>query len=199
MFTGIIEDTGNVTWFSQRDRGARLEVQCHLDLSDTRIGDSIAVNGCCLTAVALARDAGGWTVTFDLGPETLKVTSLGALVVGARVHLERALRLSDRLGGHLVAGHVDAIGHVSARHPIGDALLLRIAAPPSITRYCIHKGSITVDGVSLTINAVDEGGFEVGLVPHTLEKTHLGGLEPGAAVNLEADLVGKYVERLLPR
>jgi riboflavin synthase len=197
MFTGIVEDTGRVLQppppLATSGGAARLVVETGLDLADTRLGDSIAVDGCCLTVVEM----GPRRVAFDLGPETLAVTTLGRLAAGARVHLERALRLSDRLGGHLVAGHVDAVGTVERRQQVGDALLLRIAAPASITRYCIHKGSITVAGVSLTLNVVDEGGFEVGLIPHTLEVTHLGELGPGDGVNLEADLIGKYVERLL--
>lgn len=199
MFTGIIEDDGRVLERAPRDQGARIVVETALHLAETSLGDSIAVNGCCLTVVALERSGDRWTVAFDLGPETLKVTTLGGLDVGGRVHLERALRLSDRLGGHMVAGHVDAVGVVEQRRPMGDALFLRIAAPPAITRYCIHKGSVAVDGVSLTLNAVDDGGFEVGLIPHTLEMTHLGALAEGSRVNLEADLIGKYVERLLPR
>lgn len=194
MFTGIVEDTGVVQRIERTSEGgARCVVTTALDLGDTRVGDSIAVDGCCLTAVVIAPGE----VAFDLGPETLAVTKLGDLQAGSRVHLERALRLSDRLGGHLVAGHVDAVGTLERRVPAGDALLLRFAAPSSITRYCVHKGSICVDGVSLTLNVVDDQGFEVGLIPHTLEKTHLGELKVGERVNLEADLIGKYVERLL--
>jgi riboflavin synthase len=197
MFTGIVEESGRVRSLTgTSEAGKRLVVETALDLRDTRLGDSIAVDGCCLTVVEMGMDSTA-TVAFDLGPETLAVTTLGALVPGARVHLERAVRLADRLGGHLVAGHVDAMGTVVKREPVGDALLLRIAAPPDITRLCIHKGSIAVDGVSLTLNVVDDDGFEVGLIPHTLEKTHLGDLVVGARVNLESDLIGKYVERLL--
>lgn len=199
MFTGIVEDTGRVRTVDKTTAGGvRLVVETSLDLTDTRLGDSIAVDGCCLTVVEMGVQDDARVVAFDLGPETLAVTTLGGLAAGGRVHLERALRLSDRLGGHLVAGHVDAVGTVERRDLVGDALLLRVAAPPSITRFCIHKGSIAVDGVSLTLNVVDDAGFEVGLIPHTLDKTHLGALRVGDRVNLEADLVGKYVARLLP-
>lgn len=198
MFTGIVEETGRVLRIDKASDGARLVVETTLDLADTRLGDSIALDGCCLTVVEMGMEDGTRFVAFDLGPETLAVTTLGALKPGSRVHLERALRLSDRLGGHLVAGHVDAVGSIERRQTVGDALLLRVAAPPEITRYCIHKGSVAVDGVSLTLNVVDDAGFEVGLIPHTLEKTHLGDLQVGDRVNLEADLVGKYVARLLP-
>ena len=188
MFTGIVEDTGRVVV-----GGARLVVQTALDLADTKLGDSIAVDGCCLTVVALE----GANVSFDLGPETLAVTTLGALAAGSRVHLERAVRLQDRLGGHLVQGHVDAVGTVESAVKSGDALLVRVKAPREITRLTIHKGSIAVDGVSLTVNVVDDDGFEVGLIPHTLEVTKLGALVAGARVNLEADLVGKYIAKLV--
>ncbi len=195
MFTGIVEHTGRVTSVDQREDGARIVVETALELGDTRLGDSIAVDGCCLTVV----DKGARTVAFDLGPETLAVTTLGAFAPGTAVHLERAVRLADRLGGHLVQGHVDGVGTVERREAKGDALLLRIRAPREVTRLCIHKGSIAVDGVSLTVNAVDDDAFEVGLIPHTLDKTHLGSLTVGARVNLEADLVGKYIDKLLPR
>ncbi len=197
MFTGIVEESGTVVALSARPEGARLVVKTGLDLSDTKLGDSIAIDGCCLTVVDLLPG----TVAFDLGPETLAVTTLGSLSTGKRVHLERALRVGDRLGGHMVAGHVDAVGTVSRAERVGappnDALIVRIEAPPAITRYCVAKGSICVDGVSLTLNVVDDAGFEVGLIPHTLVVTHFASLAPGVRVNLEADMLGKYVEKLL--
>lgn len=188
MFTGIVEESAIVL-----RAGARLEVRTALDLKDTKPGDSIAVDGCCLTVVQMPHGV----VAFDLGPETLAVTTLGALAAGDRVHLERALRLSDRLGGHLVAGHVDAVGTIASLTRQGDALMVRVSAPPAILRYCVVKGSVCVDGVSLTLNAVDDAGFEVGLIPHTLRVTAFAALNVGDRVNLEADLIGKYVEKLL--
>ena len=188
MFTGIIEDSAVVL-----QPGARLQVRTALDLSDTKLGDSIAVDGCCLTVVEMLPGV----LAFDLGPETLAVTTLGDLGINDRVHLERALRLSDRLGGHLVAGHVDAIGTIVSLRKENDALIVRVSAPTAVTRYCVAKGSVCLDGVSLTLNVVDDAGFAVGLIPHTLEVTALGALSVGDRVNLEADLVGKYVEKLL--
>jgi riboflavin synthase len=193
MFTGIVEESAVVVALKPGDEGARLEVRTSLDLSDTKLGDSIAVDGCCLTVVDMLPGV----VAFDLGPETLKVTTLGTLAAGKKVHLERALRFGDRLGGHLVAGHVDAVGTIATAERRGDALIVRVNAPAAITRYCVAKGSICMDGCSLTLNAVDDKGFDVGLIPHTLEVTHFAWLQPGDRVNLEADMLGKYVEKLL--
>lgn len=195
MFTGIVEESGTVLALrvAANGEGARLEVRTALDLDDTKLGDSIAVDGCCLTVVDMLPGV----VSFDLGPETIRVTTLGALVAGKRVHLERALRVGDRLGGHMVAGHVDAVGTVERAEQRGDALVVRVHAPPSVTRYCIAKGSVCMDGVSLTLNVVDDAGFEVGLIPHTLQVTHFASLRAGDRVNLEADMLGKYVEKLL--
>jgi riboflavin synthase len=188
MFTGIVEETGVVV-----GAGSRLVVECKVVLAGTKLGDSIAIDGCCLTVVEISSDR----VAFDLGPETLAVTTLGTFSAGSRVHLERAVRVSDRLGGHMVQGHVDAVGSVAWTRREGDALIVRVEAPANVVRYCIAKGSVCVDGVSLTVNVVDERGFEVGLIPHTLEVTHFAGLAAGSRVNLEADVIGKYVERLL--
>lgn len=187
MFTGIVEETGTVV-----TAGARLVVECRIVREGTKLGDSIAVDGCCLTVVAID-DA---TLAFDLGPETLAVTTLGAFTAGSRVHLERAVRLVDRLGGHMVQGHVDAVGTVAWAKRESDALIVRIDAPAHVVRYCIAKGSICVDGVSLTLNVVDERGFEVGLIPHTLDVTHFAELGAGSRVNLEVDVIAKYVEKL---
>lgn len=198
MFTGLIEDTGTVTGLAPTASGQRITVSTGLDLADTKPGDSIAVDGVCLTAVTLDHDGGPWRVAFDAGPETLKVTAFASsLRAGRRVHLERAVRVGDRMGGHIVSGHVDGVGHLRARRPIGDALFLLFSAPPAVRELCIEKGSITIDGVSLTINGVDDDGFDVCLIPHTLTMTHLLDLKAGDVVNLESDVVGKYVRRLL--
>jgi riboflavin synthase len=198
MFTGIIEATGLVEALTPRtsaDGGssARLVVATSLDVGALPLGASIAVDGVCLTVVE--RSAGRFAA--DLGPETLAVTTLGALGVGARVHLERPLRLGDALGGHLVSGHVDGVGRVVTRRPIGDALELEIAAPDNVVGTLVEKGSVTVAGASLTINAVSAERFSVTLIPHTLAVTNLGGLAVGAPVNIEGDLIAKHVERLV--
>ena len=180
MFTGIVREVGTVASFD----GARLVVETG---TDAGIGDSVAIAGVCLTVTA--RENG--TLAFDLVPETLDRTTLGRLAAGARVNVEPSLRAGDPLGGHIVQGHVDGVGRLRER---GD--LTWFDAPPEIVRYCVEKGSIAVDGTSLTVAAVDENGFAVALIPHTLEATTLGSLEPGDPVNLEVDVLAKYVERL---
>jgi riboflavin synthase len=195
MFTGIVEELGRVRAVEPRTGGARIEIEATKVLDDAAIGDSIAVNGCCLTVVALG--AGFWAA--DAVVETLARTNLGELRAGDPVNLERPVRLADRLGGHLVQGHVDGIGRVAARDPQPDgSVLVRFAAPADVARYVVHKGSITVDGISLTVAAVHDDGFAVALIPHTLSVTTLGTKDTGATVNLEVDVVAKYVERLLP-
>lgn len=195
MFTGIVEELGSVRAVAARDGGARLELACSVVLDDAEIGASIAVNGCCLTVVELGED---WWAA-DAQRETLDRTTLGSLAPGDPVNLERPLRLLDRLGGHLVQGHVDGVGRVLAREPLADdSLLLRVGAPSSVLRYVVEKGSVTVDGVSLTVTTVDDAGFGVALIPHTQVVTTLGVRRPSSTVNLEADVVAKYVERLLP-
>jgi len=195
MFTGIVEELGRVRAVTPAQGGARLEIEAAAVLDDARIGDSIAVNGCCLTVVALGD---GWWAA-DAVVETLRRTDLGVLAPGDPVNLERPVRLADRLGGHLVQGHVDGVGRVVARDAQPDGSeLVRFSAPPDVARYVVHKGSITVDGVSLTVAAVHDDGFSVALIPHTLAVTTLGARRPGDPVNLEADVVAKYVERLLP-
>ena len=164
-----------------------------IDVAELALGESVAVDGVCLTVTS--RGAGRFAVT--AGPETLARTTLGGLAVGARVNLERALRASDRLGGHIVAGHVDAVGTVAERRELDTGVLFRFAAPPQILRYVVEKGSIAVDGISLTVNAVDEYSFAVALIPHTVEKTTLADKQAGGRVNLEVDIIGKYVEKLL--
>jgi len=202
MFTGIVESMGTVESIARAEperAPARLTVSTGLDLSTLTLGASIAVDGVCLTAVEL--DVAGRRFAADLGPETLMLTTLGNLEPGTPVHLERPLRLGDPLGGHLVAGHVDAVGLIVARRENGSALDLEISVPSNVARAIAPKGSIAVDGVSLTINALaDMAGaaiFSVTLIPHTLAVTKLGGKAIDAAVNIETDLIAKHVERLV--
>jgi riboflavin synthase len=200
MFTGIIEATGAVEALTPRSpagTGARLVVTTSLDVGALPLGASIAVDGVCLTIVERSFDHSGGRFAADLGPETLAVTTLGALGVGARVHLERPLRLGDALGGHLVSGHVDGVGSVVARRPVGEALELEIAAPENVVGTLVEKGSVTVAGASLTINAVSGARFSVTLIPHTLSVTNLAALAVGAPVNIEGDLIAKHVDRLV--
>jgi len=188
MFTGIVEELGVIA----ERRGQRLRITAETVLSDAAIGDSIAVNGCCLTVVAMGpEDAPTWWEA-DVTDETFSRTDLGALAVGDRVNLERPLRLHDRLGGHLVQGHVDSVGHIV--DPVPN---LRVRIDPELTRYIVEKGSITVDGVSLTVVDVLPDGFTVAIIPHTAAVTTLGSKQAGDAVNIEVDVTVKYVERLL--
>lgn len=191
MFTGIIEGLGTIAALQRSARGCRMAVAADFDLADTRLGDSLAVNGACLTAVSLALRR----FEADLSPESLATTTFGQARVGDRVNLERALRLSDRLDGHLVSGHVDGIATLEQRREAGNAIFLAFTAPAALTRYMIVKGSVAVDGVSLTINACHDLGFEVCIIPHTARLTTVGLKTPGARVNIETDLIGKYVER----
>jgi riboflavin synthase len=194
MFTGIVEERGRVRALLPNEGGARIEITASTVLGDAEIGASIAVNGCCLTVVELAD---GWWAA-DAVTETLVRTSLGALAAGDPVNLERPLRLSDRLGGHLVQGHVDGVGELVDRAPLPDgSTRMRFQLPAHLTRYIVEKGSITVDGISLTVAAVHDDGFDVAVIPHTLEVTNLGAKQPGDPVNLEVDVLAKYVERLL--
>jgi len=186
MFTGIVEELGTVAW---RD-GARLRIDASVVLGGAGLGDSIAVNGCCLTVVAFDADAGWWEA--DVTEESYARTSLGALDAGDRVNLERPVRLEDRLGGHLVQGHVDAVGRIVA--PAPD---LAVAMPTDLLRYVVEKGSITVDGISLTVVDVLADGFTVAVIPHTAAVTTLGHKGVGDPVNLEVDVMAKYAERLL--
>ena len=196
MFTGIVEELGIVRGVHPIGGGARIEVQATHVIDDLSIGASIAVNGCCLTVVELGE--GGFAA--DAVTETLDRTSIGALRPGDPVNLERPVRLQDRLGGHLVQGHVDAVGTLCRRTPEDDgSQRVEFAAPPEIVRYVVEKGSIAVDGVSLTVAAVHDDGFAVAVIPHTLAVTTLGTKDDGDPVNLEVDVVAKYVERLLPQ
>jgi riboflavin synthase len=196
MFTGIVEELGPVRAVVPRDGGARMEITAEQVLGDAELGASIAVNGCCLTVVELHDD---WWAA-DAVTETLDRTSLGSLHAGDRVNLERPVRLADRLGGHVVQGHVDGVGALRARTPLPDgSTRMTFEAPTDVLRYVVEKGSITVDGVSLTVAALDDDtdGFEIAVIPHTLAVTTLGIRSPGDPVNLEVDVLAKYVERLL--
>jgi riboflavin synthase len=189
MFTGIVRELGTVDAFD----GSRLVVAAEETSAAAAVGDSVAVAGVCLTVVGAAEGR----LTFDVVPETLSRTALVRLEPGSEVNLEPSLRVGDQLGGHVVQGHVDAVGRVRSVEPEGVGRRVWIDAPETVLRYCIEKGSIAVEGVSVTVAAFDDEGFEVALIPHTLEVTTLGRLEPGDEVNLEADVLGKVVERLV--
>ena len=191
MFTGIVEEVGRIKAIRRGNGGAVLEIEAVKVLEGTRVGDSIATNGVCLTVTGM----GAGSFDADVMPETLRRSNLGDLRPGDRVNLERALRLDSRLGGHLVAGHVDGTGLVSDRRQEDNAVWFTVAATPEILRYVIEKGSIAVDGVSLTVAYVDEAVFKVSVIPHTQEETTLLGKRVGAVVNLENDLIAKYVEK----
>jgi riboflavin synthase len=187
-----VQEVGTVTSLRQSDGGAALAVSAPLAAAIER-GDSVLVNGVCLTA----RNANAGAFEADLSPETLRRSSLGRLAAGDRVNLELALRAQDRLGGHVVQGHVDAVAEVREVRQEGVALDLRLEAPPEVLRYVVDKGSVALDGVSLTVTEVDERGFSVSLIPETLERTTLGDAAPGRALNLEVDVLAKYVEKLI--
>jgi riboflavin synthase len=199
MFTGLVEELGTVRAVIPNATGARLEIEAMTVLDDVVLGASIAVNGCCLTAVEFGD--GWWSA--DAVEETLHRTCLGALTAGDRVNLERPVRLSDRLGGHIVQGHVDGVGEIAGKTALADgSTRVSVAAADTVLKYVVEKGSITVDGVSLTVAGVDAassgwGTFEFAMIPHTATVTTLGIKGPGAPVNLEVDLVAKYVERLM--
>jgi riboflavin synthase len=194
MFTGIIQAVGKIASVEMQGMDARLHIHAApLDMDDVRLGDSIAVNGVCLTVIE--HDARGFCV--DVSAETLRHTTLGGVDTGMRVNLEKALMLSNRLGGHLVSGHVDCVGEVVERHSEARSECFRIQAPAALARYIAMKGSICVDGVSLTVNAIHGAQFDVNIVPHTLQATTLGEVRPGIRVNLEVDIIARYLERLL--
>ncbi|MGB0721934.1 MAG: riboflavin synthase [Gammaproteobacteria bacterium] len=194
MFTGIIEAVGHIAAMEPRGGDMRLRVHSgKLDLSDVALGDSVATNGVCLTVIDLPGD-GYWA---DVSGETLNCTTLGDLRVGTRVNLEKAMTPSTRLGGHLVSGHVDGVGEVVERHSDARSERFRIRAPEGLGRYIAAKGSICVDGVSLTVNAVDGAFFELNIVPHTLAETTIDQFQAGNRVNLEVDVIARYLERLL--
>ncbi|HEY3268245.1 MAG TPA: riboflavin synthase [Armatimonadota bacterium] len=193
MFTGIIEEVGTVRAIEPRGEALALRVEARTVLEDARPACSIAVDGVCLTVVDVTED----TVAFDVIPETLSKTALGALRPGSPVNLERAMRVGDRLGGHFVQGHVDGVGTVTEVLTEGEWYMIRFHAPDIVARYLIPHGSISVNGVSLTVARMEGDSFMVGLIPHTLENTDLGSMKPGDTVNLEADMLGKYVDALL--
>ncbi|MEX2479293.1 MAG: riboflavin synthase [Gammaproteobacteria bacterium] len=196
MFTGIVATVGTIAGMQTVDQAMRLRIaSADLRLDDVALGDSIAISGACLTAVSLERDH----FEVDVSSETLARTTLGRRKLGDGVNLEKALRLDERLGGHLVSGHVDGIGRVARRETLGDYLRFVIDVSDGLARYLAFKGSVCVDGVSLTINAAGRDDFEILTIPHTLERTTLGTLGPGDEVNIEVDLIARYIERLLSR
>lgn len=192
MFTGIIQAVGKVAAVEARNADARLLIDAaNLDLSDVAPGDSIACNGVCLTVVAL----GATSFSVDVSAETFRCTV--GFPEGTRINLEKALRLSDRLGGHLVSGHVDGVGEVLRFDPMGDCFELLIRTPGELAKFIVNKGSVTVNGVSLTVNRIDGNRFSINLIPHTLEHTNLHTLQPTSRVNLEVDMMARYAERIL--
>ena len=193
MFTGIVRERGRVASVDGDGNGIRIRLEAPLTARDVAIGDSVSLNGCCLTVV----ETGGGTLAFDAVPETLARSSLEGLEAGSELNVESALRAGDPLGGHYVQGHVDGVGTVRSVEPEGKGRRIWFDAPPAVLRYCVEKGSVAVDGVSLTVAGLDENGFAVALIPHTLSATTLGTLEAGARVNLEGDVLAKYVERLV--
>jgi riboflavin synthase len=193
MFTGIVQGKGKICDKKSAGGGMVFTVEADFDLTDPEEGESIAHNGVCLTVKNIKKRQ----YTVDVSPESLSRTTLGELTLGRQVNLERALRLSDRLGGHMVSGHVDAVASVLDRKPAGDYVVFTFTLPSGLGRYIIEKGSIAIDGVSLTVNACDDKAFSVALIPHTLQVTTLGVLKKGDSVNVEVDLIGKYVEKLL--
>ncbi len=195
MFTGVIRELGRVAAVDGGADGVRLTVEAADTAAQAATGDSVSIDGVCLTAVNV--DDG--SIAFDAVPETLRRTTLGRLGAGDQVNIEPALRAGEPLGGHYVQGHVDAVGSVRSVEREGDGVRIWIDAPDDVLRYCVEKGSVGVDGVSLTVADLDDTGFAVALIPHTLEVTTLGALEPGDEVNLEADVLAKYVERLVGR
>ena len=193
MFTGIIEGFGTLAGMRPSGQGKKLEIMSDFDLNQTKIGDSVAVSGACLTVVTID----GRRFTVDVAPETLSKTTLGGAKRGDRVNLERALRLSDRLDGHLVSGHIDGTGSIQHKQRLGNAIIVTVGVDPDLTRYMVTKGSVAVDGISLTINAVGADFFEVSIIPHTAKLTTIGFKSAGDAVNIETDIIGKYVERFV--
>lgn len=193
MFTGIVEDTGVIKSVDKKDGESTFTISVgKMDLGEAALGDSIAVNGACLTVTTLH----GYEFTVDASHETLSRTTLGALEPGSRVNLERALRSGDRLGGHIVNGHVDGVGQVVSKTKSGGSYVFRFSLPEELAKYVVEKGSVAVDGVSLTVNSTEGNEFTVNIIPFTLAETTFGVLEPGIRVNIECDIIAKYVEKL---
>jgi len=194
MFTGIIEAIGSVSQMQDKGGDLRLTLDVgKLDMSDVALGDSIAVNGVCLTVIEMTSSS----FSADVSAETLRLTSLGKLGTSSPVNLEKALTLQTRLGGHMVSGHVDALGKILERRDDARSIWFRVEAPATLAKYIVHKGSITVDGTSLTVNAVDGNEFELNIAPHTAQETIMSGYQSGTEINLEVDIIGRYLERLL--
>ncbi|MFO7709108.1 MAG: riboflavin synthase [Desulfobacterales bacterium] len=193
MFTGIIEGLGSISAVRSAGQGRRLSIQSDFDLSASKVGDSLSVSGACLTAVRLAPRS----FDADVSPETLAKTTFGQARVGDRVNLERAMRLSDRIDGHLVSGHIDGTGVIESRESVGNVIVVTVRVPEALARYFIVKGSVAVDGVSLTINAIESTRFAVSIIPYTAALTTVGLKNTGERVNVETDMIGKYVERFL--
>ncbi|MFQ5580051.1 MAG: riboflavin synthase [Nitrospiria bacterium] len=193
MFSGIVEEMGSIHRITRSGQSIFMTLRAEKVMEGISKGESIAVNGACLTALDLQSEF----FSVDISPETARVTNLGTLKLGEAVNLERAMRLSDRLNGHLVSGHIDAVGIICEKRKEENALILSVEAPPEILKYTIQKGSITIDGVSMTVNALSERTLTVSIIPHTARVTTLGEKALGAVVNLESDLIGKYVEKLL--
>jgi len=193
VFSGIVEVLGDVRSMASGDSGARIAIEAGALVEGVKLGDSIAINGACMTVVAF----GNSIFEADISPESLRMTNLGDLKAGEKVNLEKALVLGDRLGGHMVTGHIDGMGKIRERKADGDSIWLTVEAPPDVMRYLVFKGSIAIDGISLTVATCDEDSFSIAIIPHTSEHTTLTAKRDGAVVNLEADLIGKYVEKLL--
>ena len=193
MFTGLVAELGSVEKLAQQGSSFHLTVAAAKVMQNLKIGDSVAVNGVCLTVVRL----GDASFTADVMPETVRLTNIGLLHTGDRVNLERTLRLCDGLDGHIVSGHVEGLGTIASRRPDGIAMVVTITTPPELLKYIIKKGSIAIDGISLTVTQVTETSFSVSLIPHTAKETTLGFKDVGDSVNLETDIIGKYVERML--
>jgi riboflavin synthase len=193
MFTGIIEGLGTISGIRSAGQGKRLTVEADFALDGSKLGDSISVSGACLTAVKID----GKRFEVDVSPETLQTTTFGQAKVGERINIERAMHLSDRIDGHLVSGHIDGTGVVKQRESLSNAIIITIGLDASLTRYMITKGSIAVDGISLTINTLDPDCFSVSIIPHTAQWSTIGLKRRGDRVNIETDMIGKYVERFM--
>ncbi|MBU1196771.1 MAG: riboflavin synthase [Proteobacteria bacterium] len=193
MFTGIIESLGTIKRIESSGQGKVLSIACSLDLSETRVGDSIAVNGACLTAVRLNKNE----FSVDMAPETVERTTFKHLTTGSRVNIERALKLSDRIDGHLVSGHIDGTGVISSIVKKSNAVIIAIQVSETLADDLIEKGSVAIDGISLTINRCSKNDFEISIIPHTAQMTTIGLKKAGDEVNLETDMIGKYVKKIL--